>query len=146
MTTYKIGAGYDSGLDAVRVINVQSIADQHIGEILVEVVDGADGTYYYYVDMDTFRSSGYQLILSGGSGTCTATIEATLLSDGTVPASCTYADVTLAITGVATITVSNIAVDNANKLATTKYVRIKIVAATAAANDADWTIYGNRLY
>ena len=145
MTTYKIGAGYDSGLDAVRVINVQSIADQHIGETLVEEVDGVDGTYYYYVDMDTFRSSGYQLILSGGSGTCTATIEATLQSDGTVPASCTYADATLVIAGAATITASDIVVDNANKLATAKYVRIKIVATTGD-NSADWTIYGNRMY
>ena len=146
MTTYKIGAGYDSGLDAVRVINVQSIADQHIGEILVEVVDGADGTYYYYVDMDTFRSSGYQLILSGGSGTCTVTIEATWLSDGTVPASCTYEDVTNDITGAATITASDAVADNANKVATAKYVRFKVVASTAAADDADWTIYAGRLY
>ncbi|MBU1173434.1 MAG: hypothetical protein KKD44_28020 [Proteobacteria bacterium] len=145
MSTYKIGAGYDSGLDALRVINVQSIADQYIGEILVEVVNGVDNTYYYYVDMDTFRSSGYQLILSGGSGTCTVTIEATWERDE-LPASCTYADVTFDITGATTITASDAVADNANKVATAKYVRFKVVASTGGANDADWTIYAGRLY
>ena len=145
MTTYKIGAGYDSGLDAVRVINVQSTEDHYVGETLVEVVDGEDDTYYYYVDMDTFRSSGYQLILSGGSGTCTVTIEATLDRDN-VPASCTYDDVTDDIVGAATITASAIVVDNADKLACAKYVRFKVVAATGDVDDADWTIYAARLY
>ena len=146
MSTYKIGAGYDSGLDAIRVINVQGVEDAHLEEILAEVVNGADGTYYYYVDMDGFRKGGFQLTISGGTGTCTATVEGTLQDDGTVPASCTYQDITNATFGAASYTASTMLIDNAEKLACYKYVRIKIVASTGGADDADWTIYHNRLY
>ena len=76
---------------------------------LANVTNGTDDTYYYY-----FSASGYDLsflrgILSGGSGTCTVTLEATFSEavDSTAAALLTdYVDVTNLITGAANYTAS----------------------------------------
>lgn len=112
---------------------------------LADVTNGADGTYYYYIDMEGYRESVYQLELNGGSGTVTVTVEGSVQNDGTAADSCEYDDVTSATFGSASFTSSTTLVDNASKLAVFKYVRIKVVAATGAADDADWTIYHRRL-
>jgi hypothetical protein len=108
---------------------------------LVAVTNGADGTYDYYIPMASYTRLDMQLILSGGSGTCTVTVEGSLQADGTAPASLAYVDVTNQAYGSASFTASIMLIDNSWFFEAMNYVRVKVVAATAAANDADWTIY-----
>jgi hypothetical protein len=108
---------------------------------LVAVTNGADATYYYYIPMASYTRLDMQLILSGGSGTCTVTVEGSLQADGTAPASLAYVDVTNQAYGSASFTASIMLIDNSWFFEAMNYVRVKVVAATAAANDADWTIY-----
>ena len=94
--------------------------------------------------MDGFKYFALQATLSGGSGTCTVTVEGTCQDDGTAPASCTYVDVTNDLFGAASFTASDMLIaDGVNPF---KYVRVKVVAATGAADDADWTLYLKKLY
>ena len=144
--SYKSNPAYDATTDSSRVQVIQSPEDHYVPETLADVTDGTDGTYYYYVDMDSYRKCGFQLVLDGGSGTVTVTIEATLQDDGTAMSSCTYVDVTSDVFGSASFTASDILVDNAEALSVAKYVRVKVVANTSGADDADWTIYHKRLY
>jgi hypothetical protein len=137
-------AGHDSATNSNRVEETDPISSHHVEETLADVTNGADATYYYYFDMDGFKYFTTQLTLNGGSGTCTATVEATIQDDGTAPASCTYVDITLSEFGAASFTASDMLIgDVAYGF---KYVRIKIVASTGAADDADWTIYNKKLY
>lgn len=108
---------------------------------LVSVTNGTDGTYYYYIPMASYNRLDMQLLLSGGSGTCTVTVEASVQNDGTAPASLTYIDITNMAYGSASFTASAMLIDNAYFFGAFSYVRVKVVAATGAANDADWTIY-----
>jgi len=136
--------GYDSGTDSMKGFEVSPLSSHHVEETLADVTDGTDGTYYYYMDMDGYRSFSLQMELSGGSGTCTVTIEATNQDDDTVAASCTYQDVTNALFGAATFTASNFLI--ADTAVAFKYVRVKVVAATGASDDADWTLYSKKMF
>jgi hypothetical protein len=105
----------------------------------VSVTNGADNTYYYPFAI-TKGSSGHQFVISGGSGTVTVTLEATM--DGDIDdANTNWTDVTLVNLGVASITTSSIFTDTANRLPCYSLCRWKVVANTAGANDGDWTIY-----
>jgi hypothetical protein len=106
---------------------------------IAEVTNGVDGTYYYYVKTVGTKVNTFQFALSGGSGTVTVTFEGTC--DNTDPLPVNWIDITTATWGVATITASTIKNDNVLKLAGIPWVRIKLVASTGGANDADWTIY-----
>ena len=110
--------------------------------VLADVTNGADDTYYYCVDSNgPHNYSGAQLVLSGGSGTVTVTVECTYVDDGTVCDSITeWDDVTNGTFGAASYAASTILVDNAQKLVNCRYYRYKVVAATGAADDADWKI------
>jgi len=107
---------------------------------LAEVTNGADGTYNYYMNMSEFSSATIQLELSGGSGSVTVTVEASAQSPTDIAAaSATYQDITLALFGVANVTSSSMfIIDNPTAFG---WVKIKVVAATGGANDADWTVY-----
>jgi len=144
--TYRTQPAFDGATNSIRYNDVSPESTQYIPETLADVTDGTDGTYYYYVNMDSYRKGGWQLILDGGSGTVTVTVEATLQSDGTAMSSCTYEDVTSDVFGSASYTADDILLDNAEALAVAKYVRIKVVASTSGSDDADWTIYNLRLY
>lgn len=105
---------------------------------LAAVTNGTDGTYYYYLSMSEFPYLGLQFILSGGSGTATVTIEGSC-EPTTVATSCTYADMTLSLTGVASFTASRLTlIDTPMPI---RWLRVKVVAATGGANDADWTVH-----
>jgi hypothetical protein len=108
---------------------------------LVAVTNGADATNYYYIPMASYTRLDMQLILSGGSGTVTVTVEGSLQADGTAPASLNYVDVTNQAYGSASFTASIMLIDNSWFFEAMNYVRVKVVAATGGANDGDWTIY-----
>jgi len=135
---------YDSGTGSDKVYNINPLNELHFEETLADVTNGTDGTYYYYVDMDGAKHFSAQLELSGGSGTCTVTVEATNQDDGTAAASCAYQDVTNGLFGAASYTASDFLI--ADTAMSFKYIRYKVVASTAAANDADWTIYHKKQY
>lgn len=107
---------------------------------LTAVTNGTDGTYYYYIPMASFTRLDMQLVLSGGSGTITITVEGSIQADGTAPASLSYLDVTNQAYGSASFTSSIMLVDNSWFFEAMNYVRVKVVAASGA-NDADWTIF-----
>lgn len=138
--------GYSSAVDGKKVIVLNPQSDAYAGEVLADVTNGADDTYYYYLDMSGYRRGGFQFVLDGGSGSVTVTVEGTLQDDGTAASSCTYADITSATFGVASTTSSTIWIDDTGKLGLYKYIRVKVVASTSAADDADWSIYSKRLY
>jgi hypothetical protein len=105
----------------------------------VSVTNGADNTYYYPFAI-TKGSSGHQFVISGGSGSVTITLEATMDGDSD-DASTNWTDVTFTNFGVANITTSSILTDTANRLPCYSLCRWKVVASTGGANDGDWTIY-----
>ena len=108
---------------------------------LVAVTNGTDATNYYYIPMAAYTRLDMQLVLSGGSGTVTVTVEGSIQADGTAPASLAYIDVTNQAYGSASFTASIMLVDNGWFFEAMNYVRVKVVAATGGANDGDWTIY-----
>lgn len=120
--------------------------DRIATETLADITNGTDATYEYFVDMTGYRKGSFQLELNGGSGSVTVTIEGSLQDDGTAAASVTYQDISNATFGAASWTADAILNDDTEKLASYKYVKVKVVAATGGANDADWTIYHKRLY
>lgn len=143
--TFIPGSSYESAGDFDRVSNVKPDYFHFRNTPIADVTNGTDGTYNYYVSMDTFKGSGFQLILDGGSGTVTVKVFGSL-ETGVAPASATYEDVTNDVFGSATFTASALLLDEAGKLSVCKWVKIEVVAATSAADDADWTIFGKNRY
>ena len=142
----RIGSAYNFASGKDGVLEANPLSTHNVSETLAAVTNGADATYYYYLDMDGFRKSGLQIaVISGGSGTCTITLEGTIQDDGTAPASCTYQDIS-SIFGAINWTTTSIVVDDSGATGPMKYVRAKVVAATGAADDADWTLYAKKLY
>jgi len=139
-----VDKAYDSSTQSNKSAEVNPLNQAYVGETLAAITNGADGTYYYYVDMSGSKNLGLQMILSGGSGTCTVTAEGTLQDDGTAAAGCVYTDVTAGLFGVASTTASDIWLADTD--IAFKYIRLKVVAATGAADDADWTLYSKKLY
>lgn len=144
--TYIPNPAFDSSSQAIRSSEVDPITQNRLSPMLINEANITDGTYYRYVDMDTFKKSGFQLILNGGSGTVTITIGGTMQDDGTAPGSCTYDDVTNAVFGSSSFTASDTLIDDGEALAVFKYIQVTIVASTGGANDADCTIYHKRIY
>jgi len=136
--------GYDTGTDSNKSFEVSPLSSHHVEETLADVTNGTDGTYSYYVDMDGYKNFALQTTLNGGSGTATMTIEATAQDDGTAAASCTYVDVTTALFGAASYTASGYHI--VDTPVSIKYLKVQIVAATGAADDADWTLYFKKMY
>jgi len=110
-------------------------------EIMAAVTNGADATYYYYLSMKLVNALALQLVLGSGSGSVTVTVEGTIRDDGTDKEDLDYADVTDFAFGSASYTASDILIDNEGILAMCRWIRVKVVASTGGADDADWTIY-----
>lgn len=153
-----VPASFDWLTEAMRSAEVDPITSKFVSTTLADVTDGTDasGPFYYYVDMDGFRKAGFQLELNGGTAGAgpvgvTATIEATMQSDGTAAALCLYQDITLDTFGISSLVAapgtaeSDMWIANAEELACYKYVRIKITAATNS-NSGDWTIFSKKVY
>jgi len=136
-------AGYAEGTGAWRQFSTNPPWTHRVGETLVSVASKAVGTYYYPIDMDTYRQLGLQLVI-GGAGVATVTVEASMQDDGTAPGAITnYRDVTLGVFGSANFIASDFLVDNARKLASARWVRVKVVVSVDVA---DYTIYTRRTW
>lgn len=137
---------HDNPANLLRTAEQDPLNYAYQPETVAAVTNGADDTYTYYVDLATFRKGAIQLLLNGGSGSVTVTVEGSCQDDGTAPASCTYVDITNALFGSANFTASNILFDKEGYFAGLKYLKIKVVANTTGANDADWTISVNKVW
>ena len=142
-------AGHSAVTDALNVEEIDPVSEHYATETLADITDGADDTYYYYVDMHGYKHYGLQLVMDCDAGTVTATVEATAQDDGTAQGSCVYTDVTNAWFGVASLVSAAVPASaiwqEENTPGACKYVRVKIVAATGA-NTGDWALYHKRLY
>jgi len=149
--TYIVGVayqekGYSSAEDSKQVSVGNQLNTEYTGETLASETDQTDGTYYYYTDMSGYRKTGFQLQgISAGSGHITITCEGTLQDDGTAAASCNYQDITSGVFTIASGIADDLWIDDAEKLACYKYVRLKVVA-DSGDNTCDYTIYSKKLY
>lgn len=142
-----IPANYEWATNAARIVEIDPISE-HMGQALIaDVTNGTDGTYDYYVDMDGYNTSSFQMELDGGSGDIDVSVECTTVDDGTAPGDGgrTYHDYTNALWGVLTVDTSGIYADDVGKMSDCKYLHVEVVAASGA-NDADWYIYGKWHY
>lgn len=107
---------------------------------LATVTNGTDETYYYY-----FQPGGYELInlhgiLSAGSGSCTVTLETSSEDVATSDKVTSWVDTTALCLGSANYTATFL--KTCYKLmAGFTWARVKVVASTGGANDADWKLY-----
>jgi len=137
--------GYDTGTDSNKVFEVNPISEHHVKETLAGVTNGADGTYNYYIDMDGYKFFSLDMDISGGSGTCTIKVYASNQDDGTAVGSIgLWHDVTNDWFGAASFTADDYLEKDTPISA--KYLKIEVVAATGAADDADWDLYAKKMY
>ena len=110
---------------------------------LVEQTDGTDATNYYYLVMESFRYAVAHCILSGGSGTVTVSVEASIdpatVGSNTDLANLDWEDITNEYFGVASITATGFFVFDTPF--PWRALRFKVVSSTGGADDADWTIH-----
>jgi len=141
-----ITAGYINSTESIQTTNLNPAYEQFIGSTIADVTNGTDGTYNYYIDISSFRKLGSQLTLNGGSGTVTVKVYGTVQDDGTSASSCAYQDIANSTFGSASWTADDMLIDNVEKLACYKYIKIEVVASTGGADDADWRIDVKQLY
>lgn len=148
--TYLIGIksdikGYSKSGVLFNVNERNPLNLQYIPNELDDVTNGTDGTYPYYLDGDSFRKFGLQGTIDGGSGTVTVKIYAS--NDANASSStATYHDVSTDIFGTASWTADFFLMDNAEKLACVKWIKVEVVASTTGANDGDWKLAAKQLY
>lgn len=130
-----VPSGYSSTVRKVLLVDTES------GEILGEATAQGDDTTYYYIDSRFFNYFTLQIEDTAGvAGTNTYTIEGSAQDDGTIPASCSYQDVTNTLFGVANVTGSNMLIFDSPM--SFRYVRVKVVRSADGGNeDGAWKIY-----
>lgn len=142
------GDNYDSSTQANKSAEVSPLSSHYVASTLLALTNIAQTTTGYgYIDMSGVRYLGIQGETSGATPTdvLTVTLEATMQDDGTAAASCTYQDVTTAITGSASFVDTDFMALIDTPLPV-KYLRVKYVTSTGGGNDADLTVYTKKLY
>ena len=150
MRTYssnaKLDRAYSQPEDLYSTQETNPLSSQHTSATVADTSSVTDGTYYYYIDMDDYRKLGLQIEITPGSGTVTVTIQGSLQDDGTAAGSCAYIECTYDTFNVVNTTTDDLWIDDAEKLAPFKYVRITAVHATGGSNDSGLTVYAKSLY
>jgi hypothetical protein len=126
------GANYTSATQSNRTEEIDPIDQKYVAETLLALTNIAETTTAYgYIDMAGVKYLGIQGETDGTTPTdvLTVTLEATCQDDGTAPASCTYQDVTSALTGVASFVDTDFFVLVDTPLPV-KYLRVKYVTST----------------
>jgi hypothetical protein len=143
-----VDKAYDSLTQANKSAEVNPLNRQYVPATLLALTNIAQTTTGYgYIDMSGVRYLGIQGETSGATPTdvLTVTLEATMQDDGTAAASCTYQDVTTAITGSASFVDTDFMALIDTPLPV-KYLRVKYVTSTGGGNDVDLTVYTKKLY
>jgi len=142
---YVQSRGYDSGTDSGKVFEVSPVSDHHNEETatLTTVLNATP--QYIYMDMDGYRYGSIQIaaVDAGGGDTHVITLEGTNQDDGTAQASCTYQDVTLALTGVANVAATSFWIFDTP--IAFKFLRVKDTTA-GGNNDGGITCYIKKMY
>lgn len=119
-----------------------------------EVTNGANETYYYYIDMAGYQHFAVQYAIDGGTGGggtgVVMTIEAS--TEDVAQASASYEDVTNTLFGAASFgaadgaSTSGWLVEDTAAAGGFRWVRIKIVAGPGDTGTGDWTLHVKRWY
>jgi hypothetical protein len=142
---------YDSTSDVNEVWRENPDYDHYTHGIeIADVTNGTDDTYGYQLDVDSFDQWSVKLVLDGGSGTVTATIEASWDETSVAFSSASFTDVSNDVFGSVSWADSvggttYILFDDLGLLRTATYVKLKIVAASGS-NDGAWLAQFGKAY
>ena len=139
---------YTALTQSIRTEEINPANQWYINED-INVANGADATFDYYYDFDSYSKGGFQLALDCDAGTVTATCWMSI-EDNPAPAAAAYQDVTNDAFGVVSLIsaaapAEDIWIDDAGIFGSARWVRIRIVAATGATT-GDWRIDHKRLW
>lgn len=154
-------SSYDALSDADHIIVDNPPWGQYEGDPLVDITNGISTTspgtvYTYYFSPEEFAKSYLSWRLNGGVGGAgiVMKIYMTARDDGTakesIPAG-DWDDITLALTGSATITAAagadndDFLVDNGEVMAMAKWIKVEL-DVDANTGTADWTIWKRQRY
>ena len=129
--------GYDVATDSQKVFEVAPLNTAYVNETVVNYTNQTTGTTYAYIDMDGYR---YLSIQIETTGTMTTSLEATN-EPSTALASCTYQDVTTALTGSASFTTDSFVFIDTD--ATPRAFRLKL---NSAGTTASYQAYVKKFY
>ena len=147
--TWTADPAYTPGTQSGRKEEIDPLSQHFVSETpLDETNITANTTAYVYFDMDGSSGLGISGITDGTTPTdvLTVTLEASRQSDGTVPASCAYADVTEEVTGEASFIDEDFEINIATGQFPYKYFRVKYNTSNTGGNDADLTLYTKKVW
>jgi hypothetical protein len=146
---------YTAGTTSLRTEEIDPLDQKFVFTTLVDETDYAETapphTEYYYIDNNGYRYNSFQLELDSDNGTVTATVECSIQS-GVAQASASYVDITQDAFGVASLQsaaapATDMWIDNDQKLAGCRFIRLKVIFNTGAANDdGDATVFHSKHY
>jgi hypothetical protein len=137
--------GYDSGTDSQKVYEVAPLNQQYLpsSNALTTVLNATPQYIYYDMSGYKFITIEIAAVDAGGGDTHIITLEGTCQDDGTAAASCTYQDVTAALTGVASVAATSTWIIDTP--VAFKYLRVKDTTA-GGNNDGGMTAYAKQMY
>ena len=148
--TYIPNPAYNNINRALRSEEIDPLNQGYVSEKFTASL-GSTAETYHYIDMAGFRKAGFQFYITMGTdSSAIVTIEGSLADDGTIPAECTYIDITSDTFGVASLVcgagavTQGLWIDNTEKLACYKYLRIKIYYTHSQPSTS--VIHHRRLY
>jgi len=129
-----------------RTGEVNPLSAQHIETTLLDLSNiAANTTGYAYIDMDGYRFDGIQIEPNIQTDSITFKLWGTIQDDGTAPAACTYQDITLAYTGVASVT-DTASIWILDTVSPFKYLRLEYFVANTGGSDSDLVVYNKKLF
>ena len=147
--TWTADQAYTPATQSGRKEEIDPLSQHFVSETpLDETNITANTTDYAYFDMDGFSGLGLSGFTDGTTPTdvLTVTLEASRQSDGTVPASCAYADVTDEVTGESSFIDEDFEINIAKGQFPYKYFRLKYTTSNTGGNDADLTVYSKKVW
>jgi hypothetical protein len=147
---------FDTITESLRTGEISPIYDQHVESTLASAATGVSASYYYYIDMDGYRTASIQVYSSASAaddGWTIFTVEATDQDDGTAAASCSYVDITSKIFGTSSVTagysttstVSDMFIQQTGVYLPCKYLRVKVDASGIGVTWF-WNIYAKKMF
>ena len=143
---FALDDAFDSVASNVHVVEDNPLSSQFVSETLVSDTNQVDAWNNYFIDMDNYKNLGVQFSFSCDAGEIDGYMWASLQSDGTAPADCFYTNMTLDLTGSASIRATAgsdasdiVFVDTSQPI---KYVKIQ--TGNNTGDTADITIFSKK--
>lgn len=143
-----VTAAFDAVDDAIRTSITNTESSKRSYNVVVDVTNGADGTYDYYLNLDDMGSLSMRYAIDGGTAGAFAglviTFWASIQDDGTADSSLVYEDVTTQLIGAASLTVAagasatGLIIDDGGFLHDVHVLRVRVVSVSSGGNTADW--------